>query len=36
MAEVVCTLRRFPVWAILTSTHRLPTPPRRQPARTRI
>ena len=35
-AEMVCTLGRLPVRAILTSTHRLPTPPRRPRARTRI
>ena len=36
VAEVVCTLGRLPVRAILTSTQRLPTPPRRPRARTRI
>ena len=37
MAEVVCTLGRLPTRAILTGTqHRLPTPPQRPTARTRI
>ena len=37
MAEVVCTLGRLPTRAILNGTqHRLPTPPQRPTARTRI
>ena len=37
MAEVVCTLGRLSTWTILTRTqHRLPTPPQRPTAHTRI
>ena len=36
VAEMVCTLDKLPTRTILTSTQRLPTPPRRPRARTRI
>ena len=37
VTEVVCTLGRLSTWTILTHTqHRLPTPPQRPTARTRI
>ncbi len=37
VTEVVCTLGRLSTWTILTRTqHRLPTPPQRPTARTRI
>ena len=37
LTEVICTLGKLPVRAILTGTqHRLPTPPQRPTARTRI